>query len=186
MISKQARAQQPSSGEATPPTIAPSTPGTPPSTALGPTALPSQPPPPLGYAGLPLAPAPIPYYPPPTPEHERNSPGMMATGIVLASLGGLVGVGTLLVGLVDGATSGVDGDYANCGPSCAEAYESSDGNAAAYLIAGVGSGVAIAVGIPLIVVGARRVPTSDGSHAAERLLPSVAVSPTGGRLTWAL
>ena len=123
--------------------------------------------------------------PEPTPRYERNSVGMMTTGIVLTSLGGLLGVSTLLVALADGATSGPGDsctDYANT--RCDEGDVDESDRTGAYVVAGIGSGAAVLAGIPLIVVGARRVPVEAGERASTSRLPSIAVGPGSARLAW--
>jgi hypothetical protein len=92
---------------------------------------------------------------------ERNSTGMMVTGIVLTG----VGVIALLSGAIVYTSANTQQTYDELcsGDFCR--YEDRDDEkvaAAAVMIAG---GAAIAIGIPLLVVGARKVPVRGGAGA---------------------
>jgi len=118
--------------------------------------------PPGSYHHLPPPPP-----PPPPPLRERNSVALMVTGIVLTSIGG--------VGLIVGSSLLSSSRVGGCvGRHCSEHV-------------GVGIGLSlgglafVGAGVPMIVVGAKRVPVRR--HRGS-LVPSVAVSGHGGALTW--
>ncbi len=84
---------------------------------------------------------------------ERRSSGMMIAGIVLAGLGG--------VGLAGGAVMVLNSDSFGtfCSPSCRQSDVRSADNqrTTGYVLMTLGA-AGIGVGIPLIVIGAKRVP----------------------------
>ncbi|UQA58998.1 hypothetical protein [Polyangium aurulentum] len=127
------------------------------------------PPPGYGYGAPPPGYGyPSPYYgyygsapPTPPPRFERNNTGMMVGGILLTS-GGIVGI---LVGSALASTAGNQiAVYCESpgggGPVICERRADASQLAAGYgvLIAGV---VALGVGIPLWVIGGKRVPAKD-------------------------
>ena len=123
--------------------------------------------------------------PPPEPEKkERFSTAMMVSGIVLAAAG-VVG---LFAGAAVYAEAKRDEDrIAPCAvpieggdPSCPSPPDRDDEKAAgvALMIAG---GVGIAVGVPLLIVGARKV-KKDGSAEQPPAKASLHVGPRGGSL----
>jgi drug/metabolite transporter (DMT)-like permease len=87
--------------------------------------------------------------PPPVVLSERRSPGMMIAGIALAGLGG--------VGLAGGAILVLNSDVViDCSPGFAcQNHDSQRATGYALMLVGAAG---IAVGIPLIVIGAKRVP----------------------------
>jgi hypothetical protein len=110
-------------------------------------------PPPGYYAGAPL--------PPPVPK-ERNSPGMMVTGIVLTG----VGVIALLSGAIVYTSANTQQTYDSLG--CASgycSYDDHDDEKTAGIAVMIAGGAAVAVGIPLLVIGARKVPVRGGGGA---------------------
>ena len=143
------------------------------------TAAAQQPP---AAAAPPAAALPPGYYPPP-PAHaqpygqqphgvpplratQRFSTPMMTTGLVLTSLGALV----LAAGTLAWVTKeGVVCDTGSCGGHGADTV---------VMVAGA---VATLAGIPLIVLGARRVPVKQEESA---LVPAISVSPRGASLTF--
>jgi hypothetical protein len=117
--------------------------------------------PPGAAAGPQVAPM-----PPPPPAEERRSTGMMVTGISLTGTGLIAGVvGFWLIGQAD------QGHLAQCGTkTCDPQQQRING----WVIAGAG-GAAIAVGVPLLVVGARKVvvtPSAPRSAAGASLVAS--------------
>ncbi|MEJ7728754.1 MAG: hypothetical protein WKG00_06020 [Polyangiaceae bacterium] len=92
---------------------------------------------------------------------ERNSTGMMVTGIVLTG----VGVIALLSGAIvyTSATTARQYDTLCSGDVCS--YENRDGEKVAGVAVMIAGGAAIAIGIPLLVIGARKVPVRGGAGA---------------------
>jgi hypothetical protein len=101
---------------------------------------------------------------------ERNSTGLMVGGIVISGVGG--------AGMVTGLMMVLISPFAAIGDAVSGGNRAEDLARAGGITAGVGLGVGLA-GIPLAVVGASRVPRQEASP-----MPRVAVSPTGGSLTW--
>lgn len=142
-------------------------------------------PPPGYYAGAPL--------PPPVPK-ERNSTGMMVTGIVLTG----VGVVGLLSGaiLYSAANTQQTYDSLDCISSEYCNYDDHEDEKVAGVALMIAGGAAIAVGIPLLVIGARKVPVRGGAGAPGQPEPrdrdddevetSLVISPrsTGLRMTF--
>ena len=91
------------------------------------------------------------------PQKERRSTGMMVSGIVLTSLGGLVTLVGSLVAVSSGSTT-VTCDDTGCFSTRNDSTELGTG-----LI--VGGLVSIAVGIPLIVYGSKKVPIDPAAAA---------------------
>ena len=95
---------------------------------------------------------------------------MMAGGIVLLSLGGLATLG----GLTTVATS--------------ESFVCWDGDCVDETLRAIGIGLTVgglaslAIGLPLTIVGARRVPVEEDDNAW--LVPTPVIHPTGGGLRW--
>ena len=116
-----------------------------PSAAARPAAPPVSAPPAAPVAALPPAPAPTPE----KPEMRRHSTGMMVGGIVMTSMAPLALFTAAIYGLAN----------AVCDHDC-EAYETT---AKLSLISAV---VLAGVGIPMIVVGAEKVPVESGSATA--------------------
>jgi hypothetical protein len=135
-------------------------------------------PPPPGYVPAPPVYAPPgPYYAPtyvPLPAMERRSVGGMVAGIIGVSAGGVLLVSSAFAALIADATQCFDSGVGSC--------HQDQGPAIAL---GVSGGVAIAVGIPLIIWGARKVPV--GTVAAGELpspLPAWAGAPGGPGWRW--
>ncbi|WP_437519845.1 hypothetical protein WME79_25260 [Sorangium sp. So ce726] len=160
---------------------------------------PSGPPAPAGAAAPPpssaLAPAgaaaprasgaPVAAYAPPPPAApltKRRSKGMMVTGIVLTSLGTVAVLGG---GLVIASTTSCSGD--SCGYDSSSVYEEEDTDGA-----GVGlvvSGLILAgVGIPLAIIGGRKVPVQPEKQAASAPAPppELVIGPRYAGLRWSM
>jgi hypothetical protein len=161
-------------------------------------------PPPPGYGppGYYPPPGPYYYYPPPGPYYgqpggpmappepkERRSTGMMVTGIVLAGIGGLgfiVGVAVYSTAesrISDCAYVYDYGAYGSCD-------DDSDERQAAGIGMMIAGGALLAVGIPLAVVGGRKVSTkSKGQPEPEveeaSLVPELRMSTRSAALRWA-
>jgi hypothetical protein len=104
---------------------------------------------------------------------KRRSTGMMVTGIVLGSAGLLASVsGLVVVGVCSRNEAGESGSV---GEDC------DDNSVPAGVGIAIAGGVGLAVGIPLIVVGAQKVPAQKAA-AAPRLL----VGPRSVALRWSL
>lgn len=144
-----------------------------------PGAQPGYPPPgagPYGHYGQPGYPPPG-YYPPyaypppgygyygygqpytPVPK-ERRSLTAMVTGIVLTSVGGVFGV----TGVAVAST-----DHVVCGGN-ADVYDCSNETPVGGIIMAVAGFIGVAVGIPLIVYGAKEVPVVQTTPMAQRWL----------------
>jgi hypothetical protein len=135
---------------------------------------------PPGYVPAPPVYAPpAPYYGPAypvLPAMERRSVGAMAAGIVGVSAGGILLFSSLFAALITDA---------NCAATADVAGSCSNSNQGVAIALGVSGGVAIAIGIPLIVWGARKVPV--GTVAAGNLpspLPAWAGAPGGPGWRW--
>jgi hypothetical protein len=140
---------------------------------------PGYPPPPPRYApappGYPEYTTPPPgaqyYYPPPPligppPRMERRSKGMMIGGIVLTGVGAL----SFLTGLTVYALGSAGTDDCTSGSYYSCDWKSDSGTQTTGAIMMVLGGAAVAVGIPLTVVGARKVPVDP---AAESKAPTL-------------
>lgn len=169
------------------------TPATPAAPAVTATAAPAAPPPmyraPLGYANQ--DDPPDVEYP---PEMRSRSTGMIAGGVLLLSFG-LVGIvaGSAMVG----AHVPTD-DNNNVPTPCFDRFDCGGlerdtqqqvvlkpGLKTAGIATLVGSGVAMAAGIPLLVIGAKKVPVLDDAAArAAKLTPTLRVGSAGATLTW--
>lgn len=143
--------------------------------------------PPPAY-GLPqsdaILPEQQPEYP---PETQMRSPGLVAGGVVLLSFG-VVGLfaGSAMVGAHEptGSQPNVCTDCSfdgSGGTFSAPSVKLKPGFAAAGIGTLIGSVVAIGVSIPLIVIGAKKVP-----HVTKeaRLTPSIGVGPASATLRW--
>jgi hypothetical protein len=179
-------------------TSPPPPPAAPPPAAPPPGYGPGYAPPPPGY-GPGYAPAPQPYYaPPPTyygpaappppyygPGYYRpgyvvsgpyvyRSPGAMIGGIIGVSLGGIFLISAAIVAAED-----------TCGYDSAPNYNCSSNTGAevGLVVAGV---IGIAVGVPLLIYGARRVPASavGANGAPASPLPKWAGMPAGKGWRW--
>jgi hypothetical protein len=142
--------------------------------------------PPQGY-GYPYYPYPYPYpyygapnaqpysLPPAPPPTERKSTGMMIGGILLTT----VGIGAVLVGsgLITTATNKID-VYCEgpSGPSVCEQRDDKTQAAAGWGLL-VGGVVAIGAGVPLWIIGSKRVPVkTDSTSPTQSSPPSPAAS----------
>jgi hypothetical protein len=127
------------------------------------------------------------YYPPPPPPppdtRQRYSVAMMVTGIVAASAG--------VVLLLAGGTvlAEADNQQCICDPIC-RCDDNSDQKTTGVVLL-VSGGVAAAVGIPLIIVGARKVgdkPGGDRKKPEEpeeaTLAPTLMVGARAASLRW--
>jgi hypothetical protein len=104
---------------------------------------------------------------------RRRSTGMMVTGIALGSAGLLAGVsGALVIGVCSRNEAGQAGSVGeNCDKDSVPA-------GVGLAIAG---GVGLAVGIPLTLIGARKVPAQSAAAA-----PTLLVGPRSVALRWSL
>jgi hypothetical protein len=112
----------------------------------------------------------------PPPPTERNSAGMMATGIVFVSAGSIAVFAGLGVYQTKSSCIVVDlppgGPFPDRCPGDSHHFVGS-----IVMIAG---GIGAALGIPLLIVGARRVPV-DAAPATSRA-PTLLVGPTSAAL----
>ena len=128
------------------------------------------------------------------PEMRARSSGMVAGGVVLLSFG-MVGLfaGSAMVAAHEPLPD--DNSCFDCGfeegggrgGSSTSALVLKPGFQTAGIVTLVGSVAAIGASIPIIVIGAKKVPyTDDASPAAKaaRLAPSVHVGPASATLTW--
>lgn len=132
------------------------------------------------------------YYPPPPmmgppPRMERRSKGMMAGGIVLIGVGAL----SLITGLVTYAVGSI-GPYqsSNCYGSynCGGSYVPDSGTRTAGIVLMVGGVAGLGVGIPLTVIGAKKVPVDPqtGEPKTEAsTTPTLRIGPTNASLQFA-
>jgi hypothetical protein len=98
----------------------------------------------------------------------------MVTGIVLSSAG--------LVALIAGSGLMAQPDY-NCDCAYIECDCGSDKTGATVLL--IVGGLAAAGGIPLIIIGARKVPAEPAAkEATTALLPAIGVGPGSATLRW--
>jgi hypothetical protein len=157
----------------------------------GPPSYPPHYPPPPGYGYAPVRPIPE----PPPPPMERRSPGMMAAGIVLISLGAvaLVAGAVVINDAQDDCVLEVGNDF------CNEVVD--ERRQTAGIIVAVTGVAMLGAGIPLTIVGSRRVPaeppTGENGSALPRVrlgagMPPLESDPAplerrlgGARLTWA-
>ncbi len=105
----------------------------------------------------------------PTSKTRRNSTGMMVTGIVLTSVGTLALVGGIAVVAVCNNKSGTIPEACN-----------DNSTAGGLALGGLGL-IGAGVGIPLMIVGARRVPV-EGATAS----PTLLVSPQSLGVRWSM
>ena len=138
---------------------------------------------PLGYANA--GNPPDVEYP---PEMRVRSSGMIAGGVLLLSFG-LVGVvaGSALVGAHEPKQD--QNDFSNCfGDICSPVSNQvvlKPGLRTAGIATLVGSVVAMGAGIPLLVIGAKKVPVSDDDAGkAANVTPTLRVGSAGATLTW--
>lgn len=138
---------------------------------------------PPGYAPYGYAPyGPAPYGPmsPPMPVYERYSTPLFVSGIVALSLGG-VGViaGSVLWGAGSSQYELYCTDDSGFASPCGEADDPDKRDAGVGLL--VAGGVLAAAGIPMLIVGGRRVPKDEAPPSV-----SAAVGPRGAtvRLTF--
>ncbi len=153
--------------------------------------------------------APPPAYPPPLayanadeppdveypPEMRIRSSGLLAGGVLLVSFG-LVGVvaGSAMIGAHEPTQD--ENDIPPCfddtgSGACGGGFTGpipivyKPGMRTAGIATLVGSAMSIGVGIPLIVLGAKKVPVLDDDAAkAAKLTPTVRVGSSGATLTW--
>jgi len=140
---------------------------------------------PLGYAN-PEDPPDVEY----PPEMRMRSSGMVAGGTLLLSFG--------LVGLIAGSamiSAHEPVENQNLPPRCFECGLNEQQNTPSVVLkpgfrpAGiatlVGSAVAMGAGIPLLMIGAKKVPALDDNAArAAKLLPTLRVGAASATLTW--
>ena len=170
---------------APPPATQPAPPPPPPPGASSPGAYPA--PPPGAYA----PPSPGTYYPPPPgyyappgayalkPPMRWQSVGSMAAGIVGVSSGSVLLLSAGIVAALQCNSYGIAAPSPTCG-------DSNTGALVGLTVAGI---VLIAVGIPLIIYGARRVPVEFAlvpgkSNALTLGLPQWAGAPGGAGWKW--
>lgn len=149
----------------------------------------------LGYGALP--PLDIPFEQQPTYPEEvhMRSAGMVAGGVVLLSFG-VVGLfaGSAMISAheptVDQPTTCFDCgglEDTTGGGSSASNLVLKPGFQPAGIATLIGSAVAIGAAIPLIVIGAKKVPYTDASPAAAKaaaLAPTVRVGPASATVAW--
>jgi hypothetical protein len=126
------------------------------------------------------------------PEMRVRSSSMIAGGVLLLSFG-LVGViaGSSMVGAhVPTPNSNeispcFDEGGGGCGTPVSTAIIPKPGMKTAGIVTLVGSVVAMGAGIPLLIVGAKKVPVHDDAAAkAAKLTPTLQVGSAGATLTW--
>lgn len=123
------------------------------------------------------------------PEMRVRSSGMIAGGVLLLSFG-LVGVvaGSAMVGAhvpklrQDDIPSCFDDICGGGFPQASSAVVLKPGMRTAGIATLVGSVVAMSAGIPLLVLGAKKVPVSDDKAA--KMTPTLRVGSAGATLTW--
>lgn len=126
--------------------------------------------------------------PPPStpPLTRRRSPAMMVTGIVLISVGALAGLTGGLIVAVCSADSGAcestptstgfdEYDYLTT-----EEDDDIQGTGAALLVGGL---IGVGVGIPLTIIGARKVPVEPKKAS---IVPELLVGPQSAALRWSM
>ena len=140
------------------------------------------PPPPAGYPSpgasyyLPSGGYYVPLAPPP-PAMERRSSGLMVTGIVLMSAGALAAaVGA--VGLTNTSTNTAGNDDCSNHGGCSTLSE----GAGVGLVAG--GLVGVAVGVPLTLIGAKKVPVDKTTALAGTGLPAWVGEPAARGWRW--
>jgi hypothetical protein len=107
---------------------------------------------------------------------RRNNPGMMAAGIVMLCVGG---VGAIVgIGLISDAEQESRLIQDCFGPACDDFEEDVEEKRVAGIVTALAGLALIGVGIPLTVVGARKVPLEGPPEAQLRLW----LSPFGGGL----
>ncbi|WP_080682321.1 serine/threonine-protein kinase [Sorangium cellulosum] len=165
--------------------------GAPARAAAPPVSGPAAPPPARAAAppasGAALAPvAGRPAFPPPQPLTRRRSKGMMVTGIVLTSIGAVALLGG---GLALAADSATDPEYTGdpTDPFEEELGYEEDASAAEAGVALILGGVVFAgVGIPLAIVGGRKVPVQPEKKAASAPPPELVLGPRYAGLRWSM
>jgi hypothetical protein len=133
---------------------------------------------------VPMVPYAFPEPLPPQPTTRRRSAPMMISGIVLTGVGGMFAI----VGLVYwgmGSLACSDSTSTSDGSSCATELKAIRN---AGRVMAVGGGIMATVGIPLIIVGAKRVPLTDANDgtstaAAHRYAPQAEVVIGPGALS---
>lgn len=187
-----AQAQQPPPAALTPPAI--QAPVAPPPPAK---PLPFDSPRPgfdLGYSAPVVDPIPLEMQPTYPQEMRSRSTGMIAGGVVLLSFG-MVGVfaGSAMVAAhepLPDTNSCFDCNFDGGGRPTSGGTPGlvlKPGMKTAGIVTLVGSLAAITASIPIIVIGAKKVPYSDDASPAAkaaRLAPSVHVGPASATLTW--
>ncbi|KYG02532.1 hypothetical protein BE20_50480, partial [Sorangium cellulosum] len=124
--------------------------------------------------------------PPPQPLTRRRSKGMMVTGIVLTSIGAVALLGG---GLAIAASSATDPDYTGDPTDPFEedfTYEEDASAADAGVALIVGGVVFAGVGIPLAIVGGRKVPVQPEKKAASAPPPELVLGPRYAGLRWSM
>jgi hypothetical protein len=149
----------------------------------------------LGYGSPPPVQAlPFEQQPEYPPETRMRSAGLVAGGVALLSFG-MVGVfaGSSMVGAHEPTSNTptpntcIDCGFGSGSTSNASSVVLKPGFQTAGIVTLVGSVVAIGAAIPLIVIGAKKVPYADASSpAAEaaRLTPSLHVAPGSATVVW--
>jgi hypothetical protein len=165
------------------------TPTTPDAPAVTATMAPAAPPPayraPLGYAN-PEDPPDVDY----PPEMRSRSTGMIAGGVLLLSFG-MVGViaGSAMVSahepVQETDSPCVDPGFCGTEVSSAAQVVLKPGLRTAGIATLVGSAVAMSAGIPLLIIGAKKVPVLDDAAAkAAKLTPTLRVGAGSATVTW--
>jgi hypothetical protein len=152
---------------------------------------------PTAYTVFPALPpgAPRPYWTPVALPTERRSDAMRTAGIVLFAVGGVttgVGAGMFFPGALSGCpqSAGLEGDVTSRAPAASSerirsAHQALTGGCMTTAIAGIGvltAGLLTSVvGIPLFVIGSKRVPAPT---TADKLVPQVSLGVGNGSLRW--
>ncbi len=161
---------------------------------------PAPPPPPaapidLGYAAPPGAALRFEQQPEYPPEMHARSTGMVAGGVVLLSFG-VVGLfaGSAMIGAheptVDQPNTCLDCGFEDGGGSRDTGSSSvvlKPGFQTAGIVTLIGSAVAVAAAIPLIVIGARKVPYTDAASpatTAAKLTPTLRIGAANATVLW--
>lgn len=130
----------------------------------------------------------VPPPPPNRPLTRRRSPAMMVTGIVLISVGALAGLtGGLIVAVCSADSGACDSSPPSTGFDeydylTTEEDDDIEGTGTGLLVGGL---IGVGVGIPLTIIGARKVPVEPEPKKAS-LVPELLVGPQSAALRWSM